>query len=296
MTFVGFSCGIPLFLTASTLSLWLSDAGISYTKIGLISWVAFPYTIKFLWSPFIDRLRIPFLTKLLGRRRSWLLLSQLVLVISILALSHTNPTENLTLTAICAIFVSFSAATQDVTMMAYQVERLKKNQYASGQAMGVFGYRMGMLLSGAGALYFAESYTWNEVYQIMALFILTGIITTLVIKEPVPVMTDEAQRKENEAEKYLHAHPQLSPKIARTLSWLFGAVICPFSNFMLRKGWLVAILIMLFYKLGDNLVGNMTNVFLVNLGYTKSEIASVSKIFGMAASILGGFAGGYLIS
>ncbi len=296
MAFIGFSCGIPLFLTASTLSLWLSDAGVSYTKIGLIGWVAFPYTIKFLWSPFIDRLNIPFLTKFLGRRRSWLLLSQLLLIASIIAVSKTNPAENLTLTAISAIFVSFSAATQLVTMLAYQVERLDQHQYGAGQAMGVFGYRMGMLLSGAGALYFSEIFTWNEVYKIMALFILIGVITTLIIKEPKPIINKEYYRKEENAKKYFHAHSKLSPRIASTLSWLYGAVICPFSNFMLQKAWWVAILIMFFYKIGDNLVGNMTNIFLVDMGYTKSEIASVSKIFGMAASIFGGFVGGYLIA
>ena len=296
MAFIGFSCGIPLFLTASTLSLWLSQVGVSYTKIGLISWVAFPYTIKFMWSPFIDRLKIPFLAKMLGRRRSWLFISQLALVVSILALSQTNPAENLTLTALFAICVTFSAATQDVTMLAYQVERLGKKQYGAGEAMGIFGYRMGMLLSGAGALYFAEFFTWNEVYELMALFVMVGIATTLFIKEPNPIINEEVKRKETEAENYLHAHPKLSPKIASTLSWFYGAVVCPFSNFIVKKGWWVSLLLMLFYKLGDNLVGNMTNIFLMEVGYSKSEIASVSKIFGMAASILGGFIGGYLIA
>lgn len=296
MAFIGFSCGIPLFLTASTLSLWLNQVGVSYTKIGLISWVAFPYTIKFLWSPFIDRLKIPFLTKTLGRRRSWLLLSQISLMASIFALSQTDPSQNLTLTALFAICVSFSAATQDVTMLAYQVERLGRQQYGAGEAMGIFGYRMGMLMAGAGALYFSEFMTWNDVYQLMALFILVGVITTFIIKEPDPIHNTEATQKEEKARQYLHDHPKLSPKIAGLFSWLYGAVICPFSNFMLSKGWWVSILIMLFYKLGDNIIGTMTNIFLVEIGYSKSEIASVSKIFGMATSILGGFVGGYLIA
>tara|TARA_R110002095_G_scaffold94253_2_gene82027 strand:- start:2252 stop:3643 length:1392 start_codon:yes stop_codon:yes gene_type:complete len=296
MAFIGFSCGIPLFLTASTLSLWLSQVGVSYTKIGLISWVAFPYTIKFIWSPFIDRLKIPFLTKTLGRRRSWLLLSQITLIASIFALSQTDPSQNLTLTALFAICVTFSAATQDVTMLAYQVERLGRQQYGAGEAMGIFGYRMGMLMAGAGALYFSEIMTWNEVYQVMALFILVGVATTLLIKEPEPAHNKEAQKKEDAARKYLHDHPRLSPKISSIFSWIYGAVICPFSNFMMNKGWWVSILIMLFYKFGDNIIGNMTNIFLVEVGYSKSEIASVSKIFGMATSILGGFIGGYLIA
>lgn len=296
MAFIGFSCGIPLFLTASTLSLWLNQVGVSYTKIGLISWVAFPYTVKFIWSPFVDRLKIPFLTKTLGRRRSWLLLSQLSLILSIFALSQTDPSQNLTLTALFAICVSFSAATQDVTMLAYQVERLGREQYGAGEAMGIFGYRMGMLLAGAGALYFSEIMTWNEVYQVMALFVMVGVVTTLLIKEPEPAHNKEAQKKEDAARKYLQEHPKLSPKLASIASWIYGAVICPFSNFMMSKGWWASILIMLFYKFGDNLIGNMTNIFLVDVGYSKSEIASVSKIFGMATSILGGFIGGYLIA
>ncbi|NCP62364.1 MAG: AmpG family muropeptide MFS transporter [Alphaproteobacteria bacterium] len=296
MAFIGFSCGIPLFLTASTLSLWLNQVGISYTKIGLISWVAFPYTVKFLWSPFVDRLKIPFLTKILGRRRSWLLLSQIALILSIFALSQTDPSQNLTLTALFAICVTFSAATQDVTMLAYQVERLGREQYGAGEAMGIFGYRMGMLMAGAGALYFSEIMTWNQVYQVMALFILVGVVTTLFIKEPEPAHNQEAKKKEDAARKYLHEHPKLSSQTAAIASWLYGAVICPFSNFMISKGWWVSILIMLFYKFGDNLIGNMTNIFLVEVGYSKSEIAAVSKIFGMATSILGGFIGGYLIA
>ena len=296
MAFIGFSCGIPLFLTASTLSLWLNASGISYTKIGLISWVAFPYTVKFLWSPFIDRLKLPFLNRKLGKRRSWLFTSQICLMLSIFALSLTNPSQNLTLTAIAGLFVTFFAATQDVTMLAYQVERLGRQQYGAGEAMGIFGYRMGMLLSGAGALYFSDFFSWQEVYRIMAGCVGVGLLTTLIIKEPDPVQNTEALLKEQRAHDYLHSHPRLNRRFAKLLSWLYGAVICPFANFMTKKGWFVAILIMLFYKIGDNIVGNMTNIFLLETGYSKSEIASVSKVFGMATSIFGGFVGGYMIA
>ena len=294
MALIGFSCGIPLFLTASTLSLWLKQSGSSYTTVGLIGWVAFPYTIKFLWAPFIDRLKIPFLTKTLGRRRSWLLASQLCLMLSIYALSIVGVNDNLMLTVVCALCVSFFSATQDVVMLAYQVERLGRNQFGAGEAMGIFGYRMGMLLSGAGALYLAESMTWQGIYQIMAAAIVVGVITTFAIKEPSPIITDEMKTKEKSAEKYLHSHPKIPHRLAIVLSWLYGAVVCPFSNFMMKKGWFVCILIMLLYKLGDNLIGNMANIFYIEMGFSKSEIASVSKIFGMATTIIGGFLGGYL--
>jgi PAT family beta-lactamase induction signal transducer AmpG len=296
MGIIGFSCGIPLFLTASTFTLWLNQVGISYTKVGLVSLVALPYTIKFVWAPFVDRLKLPFLTRTLGRRRAWLLLSQISLVASITALSLTNPAHNLFLTCVCAIWVSFSSATQDIIMLAYQVERLEQSQYGEGAAMGIFGYRMGMLLSGAGALYFSEFLDWGQVYQLMALFVLVGVATTLFIKEPTPVINEETRRKEQMANLYIQKHPHIPGLLANGLSWLYAAVVCPFSDYMARSGWVVGILIMLFYKLGDNLIGNMANIFYTEVGFSKSEIASVSKIFGMATTIIGGFLGGFLIA
>jgi Arabinose efflux permease len=290
-----FVSGIPLFLTASTLALWLNEVGITNTKVGMLAWVAFPYSIKFLWSPIIDRVKLPYLTARLGRRRSWLLLSQIMLLCSIIGLAQTNPASNLFLTALFAICVSFSSATQDIVMLAYQVERLNKKQYGAGEAMGIFGYRLGMLASGAGALYLSDFMSWNMVYMCLSSFIALGVITTLYMKEPEPVVSEESLRKEKLAHDYLHAHPHIPRPVAEVCSWLYGAVVCPFVEFMTKKGWLTAIFIMLFYKLGDNLIGNFSNIFFMELGFSKAEIASVSKIFGMATTILGGFIGGYMI-
>ena len=296
MAFIGYSCGIPLFLTASTLSLWLKQAGFSNTTIGVFSLCALPYTIKFIWSPFIDRLKLPILTKHFGRRRAWLLLSQVMLVATIVAISLLNPHEYLTLTIILATAIAFFSATQDVVMLAYQVERLGRNQYGPGEAMGIFGYRMGMLSSGAGALYLAEWITWSQIYQIMAMLIGIGIITTLCIDEPATVVNQESQAREQKTHDYLLAHPRLSGWQAEVLSWLYGAVVCPFYDFVRNNFWFPALLIMFFYKLGDNLIGNMSNLFFIDLGFSKSEIASASKVFGMANSILGGFIGGVIIA
>lgn len=295
MSLLGLSCGIPLLLTASTLSLWLKQAGLSNTKIGALSLCALPYTIKFVWSPFIDRLNLPFLTRHLGRRRGWLLFSQVMLILNILIISWIDPGQNLTLTMIFAGAIAFCSATQDVVMLAYQIERLGRNQYGAGEAMGIFGYRMGMLTSGAGALYLAEFLTWSQVYQLMALFVGVGLITTLCIAEPKPVFSEESLARERKAHEYLINHPQFKGWQAHTLSWLYGAVVCPFSDFVRNNFWVVALLIMLFYKLSDNLIGNMSNIFYTDIGFSKSEIASASKVFGMANSILGGFIGGILI-
>lgn len=296
MILIGFSCGIPLFLTGSTLSLWLKELGFSNTRIGVLSLCALPYTFKFVWSPFIDRMRLPFLTKWLGRRRAWLLASQILLVGGILTMSQIVSSQSLFLTGVCAFFIAFAAATQDVVMLAYQVERLGKTQYGAGEASGIFGYRMGMLASGAGALYLAESMTWSEVYLIMSALVGLGIITTLMIKEPTPILNPESSAREDKAREYLNAHPRLNGWQANTLSWLYGAVICPFSDFMSRRGWLISIMIMLTYKLSDNLVGNMTNIFYDDMGFSKAEIAGASKVFGMANSIIGGFIGGLMIA
>jgi PAT family beta-lactamase induction signal transducer AmpG len=296
MALIGFSCGIPLFLTASTLSLWLKQLGFSNTMIGAFSLCALPYTIKFMWAPFVDRLRLPYLTRWLGRRRAWLLLSQVMLMLSIIAISLVNPLEYLGVTIFLAVAIAFFSATQDVVMLAYEVERLGRNQYGAGSAGGIFGYRMGMVASGAGALYLAEYITWAQVYQIMAVLIGVGVITTLCIAEPDPVVNPESLAREEKAHDYLIAHPRLTGWQAKLLSWLYGAVICPFYDFVRNSFWITALLIMLFYKLGDNLIGNMSNIFFMDIGFSKSEIASASKVFGMANSILGGFIGGILIA
>jgi PAT family beta-lactamase induction signal transducer AmpG len=296
MALIGYSCGIPLFLTSSTLGLWLKQVGFTNTAIGTFSLCALPYTVKFIWSPFIDRLRLPFLTKRFGRRRAWLLLSQVMLIITIVAISFLNPREYLTLTIILATAIAFFSATQDVVMLAYQVERLGRNQYGSGEAMGIFGFRMGMLTSGAGAFYLAGSITWPQVYQIMALLLGIGLITTLCIAEPDVVINQESQAREQKAHGYLLSHPRLSGWQAQALSWLYGAVLCPFYDFVRNNFWLPALLIMFFYKLGDNLIGNMKNIFFVEMGYSLNEIASVSKIFGMLNSILGGLICGVIIA
>lgn len=296
MTLIGFSCGVPLFLTGSTFALWLRQSGISYATVSILGLVALPYTIKFVWAPFIDRLKIPYLTQKLGRRRSWLLISQVGLLVSIFSLAHTNPSQDLTLTILCALGVSFSSATQDVVMLAYQMERLGRNQYGAGEAMGIFGYRLGMLLSGAGALHLAEYFNWGQVYQMMGACISLGILTTLLIAEPPKIMTEETRLKEKQAREYLHSHPKIAKPLAEVLSWLYGAVVCPFRDFMTTQGWIISILIMLFYKLGDNLIGNMSNIFYTEIGFSKAEIANISKVFGMATTVLGGMLGGFMIA
>jgi PAT family beta-lactamase induction signal transducer AmpG len=291
-----FACGIPLFLTASTLSLWLKQEGLSNTVISVFSICAFPYTIKFLWAPFVDRMPLPFLTRWLGRRRGWLLLSQVGVAVGIVALSLVNPAHHMGWGMACAFFIAFASATQDIVVLAYQVERLGKRAYGAGEAMGVFGYRIGLLVAGAGALYLSDHVSWPVVYQLMTVGSVIGMLLTFSIKEVPPVVSEEAKNREERAKAYLFAHPRLSPWQGKLLGWLYGAVVCPFADFMRRRDWVLVLLIMFCFKANDNLIGNMTNIFFSSLGFSNSEIASASKVFGMAATILGGLMGGVLVA
>jgi len=293
---LGFSSAIPLFLTSSTLAIWLAEKGVSYKAVGLFGLVSFPYALRFLWAPLVDRMPIPYFTRRFGRRRSWLLLSQISLMIFLLIFATVDPTQNLAMTALLALCITFSAATQETLMMTYQMESLPQEQYGPGEAVGVFGYRMGMLVSGAGALYIATSWNWAIAYLTMALLVGVGLLTTLSIKEPNVVISPEARLREEQARYYLTNHPRLKGAMGEGLSWLYAAVICPFSNFMQQKGWIASLLLMFFYKLGDNLIGPMANVFYLELGFSKIEIANASKFFGIGASIFGGLVGGIIVT
>ena len=182
-------------------------------------------------------------------------------------------------------------------IFGYQFERLGPTQYGAGEATLVFGYRLGMLLAGAGSLYMATWMTWNQVYQSMALISLVGVLFTFRIAEPDFKPNKEAKQREQNIQEYLKSHPKLSPRQAAVLSWCYGALVCPFTDFARsHKGWVLILLLMFFYRLGDNLIGNMSNIFYAEWGYTNQEIAQASKIFGMGATILGGFVGGLVVT
>jgi PAT family beta-lactamase induction signal transducer AmpG len=285
----GFSCGIPYFLTASTLAIWLNELGYDYTTIGFFAIATLPNSLRFVWAPLIDRLPLPFLTSALGRRRAWMLLSQIGLAASLLGFAFLGPSLEL------AFLTTFFAATQETVMLTYQMETLEKSQYGPCDAIGVMGARMGMLLSGAGAIYLSTLISWEIIYTIMALFILVGVITTLTISEPNPIINEETLEQERKISAYLHTHPKIHPSLAKFLSWLYAAIVCPFLEFMSRQGWLAGLGIMFFYRFGDNIIGSMPNMMYLELGFSKEEIATATKLFGMITSILGGLIGGVII-
>ncbi len=282
MLFFGFSAGLPLLLVFSTLSAWLTEAGVSRTETGFVSWIAITYSIKFFWAPVVDRLRLPLLGRWLGQRRSWMLLSQVAIAVGLLGMASTQPGESLTALVWYGLFVAFASATQDITIDAYRIEAVDESRQAAMAATYIFGYRLALLVAGAGALYVAEFWSWSSAYGAMALCMGVGVLATLIAAEPerqpLPVLKGDA--------------------FERLRGWLATAVVGPFRDFFTRNGVRVALLLLALigcYRLSDITMGVMANPFYLDLGFTKAEIASVVKVFGFAMTIVGSAVGGVLV-
>lgn len=290
---LGFASGLPLALTGSTLGLWLAESGVSKTSVGLFILVAMPYTLKFLWAPVIDRLPLPGLTTRLGRRRGWILFSQGLVMVAILALATTAPAQEPWWTALFALLLAFCSASQDIGIDAWRVEILERCQYGAGAATVVLGYRFGMLTSGAGALYLAQALPWPQVYALMAGLMALGMLCVLLMPEPAPPPPPATETAF--AHRLAQRWPQLGPRGQAILASLYGAVVAPFLQFSSREFWFVLLLFIALYKLGDVMAGLMAGFFYLELGFTKAEIASVSKVFGLVATIAGGLLGGVAV-
>jgi PAT family beta-lactamase induction signal transducer AmpG len=278
MCLLGFGAGLPLLLVFSTLSAWLSDSGVSRSEIGLFAWVGLTYSLKFIWSPIVDRATLPFIGRL-GRRRSWMLLGQLGIVVGLIFLSSVNPQTELWYVGLWAVIIAFSSATQDIAVDAYRIEALEARLQGAMSAAYIFGYRLAMLVAGAGAFLIADNYGWSEAYLSMAIIMGLAIITVLLVDEPKvgnPRPFDQGE--------------SLRFKFKLT-------VIDPFIDFFTRNGKL-AFLILLFvacYRLSDITMGIMANPFYLDLGFTKTEIAQVVKVFGFLMTIVGSFICGSLV-
>ena len=293
--FLGFSSGLPLLLVFSTLSVWLKIEGVSLTTIGLFSLVRTPYTFKFLWAPVIDRLPVPVLTDLLGRRRSWALVAQLALMASIFAMASTSPAENPGMTAMFALLVAFTSASQDIVIDAYRVEILKDDEQGAGAGAIVLGYRAGMLGAGAGALWLAAIFTWNQGYFIMGVLVVVGMVTILFAREPDTGLSLQAAEAEEERMAQ-HLASGTAPWLARMLAWFYEGVIAPFRDFMSHSGWVAVLAFIALYKLGESYLGVMAGPFYIAMGFSTVEIANVTKAFGLGAIIVGGLLGGILVN
>ncbi len=284
MLLLGFSAGLPLLLVLGTLSFWLREAGIDRTTIGYLSWVGLAYAFKWVWAPLVDRLAIPLLTRWLGRRRSWLVLAQLAVMAGLVAMSFNDPQVALQPVVWGALSVAFGSATQDIALDAFRIESAAVERQAALAASYQTGYRLAMIWAGAGVLWIAAraemtgvaSYqhgAWQTAYLAMAASMLPGLLTVLLSPEPVPRLIAPAKNAAN---------------------WLRGALVEPFADFLQRYHWQAGLILALIaiYRISDVVMGIMANPFYVDMGYSKDEVAAVTKVFGVIMTLLGAFVGG----
>jgi MFS transporter, PAT family, beta-lactamase induction signal transducer AmpG len=270
---MGFASGLPLLLTLSTLTFWLAKVGVDRTTIGLFASVGIPYSFKFAWAPLLDQIRPPFL----GRRRGWAIIIQLCLAASIVAMGFTDPSVNAWWTAVAAIVVAFFSASQDIVIDAYRIEILPEEEQGAGAAATQIGYRFGLLAAGAGALAASDFIAWHWVFIMLAALVGVGMFAFLIAPEPEVA---ETPRRENFQD------------------WILRSVVAPFTDFIERRGWavIVILLFVLCYKVGEAISGTMATPFYVDLGFTGVEIAAVSKVFGIIATLVGTLAGGLVVA
>ncbi|ODS66623.1 MAG: AmpG family muropeptide MFS transporter [Acidovorax sp. SCN 65-108] len=289
MLTLGFSAGLPLLLVLGTLSFRLREAGIDRSTIGYLSWVGLAYGFKWVWAPLVDRLSIPLLTHALGRRRSWLLLSQALIVAGLVGMALADPRQTL------GLAVAFGSATQDIALDAFRIESADANHQAALAASYQTGYRLAMIWAGAGVLWIAarsevapavgqaiaqgaaayQNSAWQMAYMVMAASMAVGVVTVLFSREPAPVQLPPAR---NAAE------------------WIQSAMVEPFADFLRRYGWHAALILALIavYRISDVVMGIMANPFYVDMGFTKDEVAAVTKIYGVIMTLAGAFVGGVL--
>lgn len=308
MFFLGFAAGLPLLLVLGTLSFRLREAGIDLKTIGFLSWVGLAYGLKWLWAPLVDRLPIPLLTRALGRRRAWLAAAQLVLVASIAAMAFTDPQLQLERLAWLALLTAFASATQDIALDAYRIESAAADEQAALAATYQTGYRLAMIWAGAGSLALAagaasnatayEHGAWTVAYLVMAASMAVGLVAVLLSPEPAARSPQDTLVREAAAAArladYTACHPALPTPLARFALWFYEAAVCPFVDFFARYGWHAAAILALIatYRISDIVMGVMANPFYRDLGFTKEEVAAVSKVYGVVMTLAGAFVGG----
>jgi PAT family beta-lactamase induction signal transducer AmpG len=286
MLALGFSAGLPLLLVLGTLSFRLREAGVDRTTIGYLSWVGLAYGFKWVWAPLVDRLPIPPFTTLLGRRRGWLLLAQLVVITGLAGMAFNDPRAGLAPLVWCALLVAFGSATQDIALDAFRIESAATRKQAALAAAYQTGYRLAMIWAGAGVLWIAawaeiagtagyQNGAWTAAYLTMAASMAVGVITVLLTPEPVRIAL---------------------PKAKNAAEWLQSVLIEPFADFIRRYKWQAALILALIavYRISDVVMGIMANPFYVDMGFTKDEVATVSKIYGVVMTLVGAFIGGVL--
>ena len=293
---LGIASGLPFGALAEPLSAWLTESGLSRTEIGLFALVSLPYSLKFVFAPFIDRLPLPFFTRRFGRRRGWALAAQALLIGVLIGLGATDPATDVGLTAAFAAAVAFASATQDTVLDAYRVEILEEATLGAGAASMVFGWRIGQVAAAAGGLILGDLLPWPVVYALLGGAVGVGVVTLLVCPEPAVRTTPQSQALEARAQRALARMHALPASLAAAMAWLYAACVCPFVEFLSRRGWLAVLLFILLYKFGDAILGVMKVPFFLDVGFSKTEIAEVVKLFGLAATIIGSLIGGLIVA
>lgn len=300
MLFLGFSAGLPFMLVFSTLSAWLRDAGIERTAIGMLSWVGLVFTLKFFWAPIVDRLPLPWLTRVLGRRRSWMLVAQIGIVFALIHLGASDPsTGKLLPIALAALLLAFSSATQDIALDAWRIESAPVAMQGAMSAGYQLGYRIAIIVGSAGALWIAAEAGFRAAYLTMGALGTIGILTTLVIAEPQVAVPRTSFDQEQRVVSFVANRPHWNPTLRAMGAWFVGAVVCPFVDFFARFGAKLAVLILALvctYRLTDFTMGVMANPFYLDVGYSLKQIAAVAKFFSSFATIAGVLVAGVVVA
>jgi PAT family beta-lactamase induction signal transducer AmpG len=287
---LGFSSGLPIVLIGATLQAWMTESGIDVRTIGLFAAVAIPYNIKFLWAPFVDALDVPVLSRLLGRRRGWLLASQLWLIAAIVMLALCDPARSSFIVAIAALIVATASATQDIVIDAFRIESLTESEQAAGMASYVAAYRVAALVAGAGALLLVAGFqglkwddrtAWTACYLVMTTLILIGVLGTALAVEPASSAMAEA------------SHETVAAK-ENSLQRGFWSAVDSFRDFLSRDLALAVLAFVALFKLADALAFSLLTRFVLGLGFSLPELATIRNGVGFVAALLGGFAGGFV--
>ena len=297
MLFLGFSAGLPLLLVFGTLSAWLRVEGLDKTTIGFVSWVTLAYGIKFLWSPLVDRLPLPLLTRSFGQRRGWMLLAQVGVIFGLFNMASSDPVSQLHSVVWFAVITAFASATQDISIDAWRIEAIGDDYQGPMAGTYQLGYRLGMIIAGGGAFSLAHFYSWPVAYQLMAACMLVGVVTVLVIAEPDHSRLAEMRRTERGMVAWLQDRTGLRGGLQSVQSWIVGAVISPVVEFFTRHGWfaLVILAFILVFRISDITLGVMANPFYIDMGYSELEIGLITKTIGPLVTVVGALLGGVLV-
>lgn len=302
MLFLGFSCGLPLTLALSTVGTWLADVGIDKKTIGLTALIGLPYTLKPLWAPLLDGTSIPILSRMFGRRRSWILVAQASLIVSIIMLSQLDPLQGVTFFMLTALLIAFCSASQDIVVDAYRIERIEPDMQAAALALYQMGYRGAMWIAGAGALVMADFFqraqsmevltSWQTTFFVVAVLAGVGICATLCAAMPE---SDRERLEKAKARRASKEKEAKAPALIRAAKWFRDYYVEPFIDFTKRAGWLHILIFVALFRLADAYIGVMVNPFLLDVGFTLSQIAVYVKTYGLFATMAGVLVGGVLV-